>query len=104
VALDPQLQSTLAAHIKYFRDLGVSDFYRRGEPLPAEETSAVSQTVTAPATKSLPPIFIEIPSEMPRAATAVRPLVPSPTLPVLASAPIAPELRASALQAIRDEI
>ncbi len=41
---------------------------------------------------------------MPKAVSAVRPLVPSPDLPILAPAPIAHELRAAALQAIRDEI
>ena len=41
---------------------------------------------------------------MPKAVSSIRPLVPSPDLPILAPAPIAPELRAAALQAIRDEI
>ncbi len=41
---------------------------------------------------------------MPRAVSAVRPLAPPPNLPVPASTPVAPELRAAALQAIRDEI
>ncbi len=100
MALDPQLQSTLAAHIKYFRDLGVFDFYRRGEPLPVEETSVVLQTVTATATESILPIFSESKPEMPRAVPVVPPLVPL----VPKSSPIAPELRAVALQAIRDEI
>jgi DNA polymerase len=104
VALDPQLQGALAARIKYFRDLGVFDFYRRGEPLLAEETAMASQNVTAIATEPSPPNFFEGKPEMPRAVPAVRPLIPSPTLPVIASAPIAPELRAAALQAIRDEI
>jgi uracil-DNA glycosylase len=104
VALDPQLQGAVAARIRYFRDLGVFDFYRRGEPIPAAESSAVLQTVTATATESLPPSFIESKPEMPRAVSAVRPPATSPALPVLASASIAPELRAAALQAIRDEI
>jgi uracil-DNA glycosylase len=100
VALDPQLQGSLAARIKYFRDLGVFDFYRRCEPSPLEETAAVSLTATAPATESLPPTFFENPPEMPRAIPAV-PLAPS-LIP--APAAIAPKLRAAALQAIRDEI
>ena len=104
MALDPHLQSTLAARIKYFRDLGVFDFYRRGEPLPTEETAVVSVNVTTPATESSLPYHSENSPEMPRVASAVRPVIPPPTLPVLASAPIAPELRAAALQAIRDEI
>jgi len=100
VALDPQLQSALAARIKYFRDLGIFDFYRRGEPL----SSKASLTVTAPATESLTPTFFENPPEMPRAVPDVPSLVSPATLPIPASTPIAPELRAAALQAIRDEI
>jgi uracil-DNA glycosylase family 4 len=30
--LDPQLQQAIAAHLQYMRDLGIVDFYRRGEP------------------------------------------------------------------------
>jgi len=104
VALDPYLQGALAAHIRYFRDLGVFDFYRRGEPLPTEEAAAVLQTVTVTATESLLPSFSESKPEMPRAVPDVRPLVSQPALRISSSAPIAPELRAAALQAIRDEI
>jgi len=104
VALDPQLQGTLAAHIRYFRDLGVFDFYRRSEPIPAEESPLILQSVTATATESSLPSFSESKPEMPRAVPAVRPPAPSPALPILAPVPIAPELRAAALQAIRDEI
>jgi uracil-DNA glycosylase len=104
VALDPQLQGTLAARIRYFRDLGVFDFYRRGEPLHAEETAAVSQTVTATATELPTPSSSENQPEMPRAVPAVPSLVPPPASLIPASTPIAPKLRAAALQAIRDEI
>jgi uracil-DNA glycosylase len=96
VALDPQLQGSLAARIRYFHDLGVFDFYRRGEPLLADEPATVSQTVTAVDTEHPTPGFFENPPEMPR-AVSLTPLVPR-------SAPIAPELRAGALQAIREEI
>jgi uracil-DNA glycosylase len=104
MALDPQLQGTLAARIRYFRDLGVFDFYRRGEPLPLEETAALSQTVTATATALSTPSSSENPPEMPRAVPAVPPLVSPPASLIPAPAAIAPNLRAAALQAIRDEI
>ena len=115
MALDPQVQAAVAARIRYFRDLGIFDFYRRGEPLPAEEVFSAPRYATNTATESkihastAPPLlrssvtpdspipgFIEILPEMPRAV----PLVP--TIP--ASAPIAPHRRAAALQAIREEI
>ena len=104
MALDPELQQAVAARIRYFRDLGVYDFYRRGEPLPAAESAVELDAVTAAAANPLPPGFSESQPEMPRAVVPVRQPAPSPALPVLASSPIAPELRAQALQAVRDEI
>ncbi len=101
MALDPQLQGTLAARIKYFRDLGVFDFYRRGEPFPAEEMSVVLQTVTATITESSPLQFSEKPPEMPKAVPPDPPLI-SATIPLIS--PIAPQLRTAALQTIREEI
>lgn len=104
MALDPQLQGALGARIRYFRDLGVFDFYRRGEPLPTEEAPLVSQTVTATATEPSIPRFSEKFSEMPRAILLTPPPVPT-AIPLIAGpTPIAPELRAVALQAIRAEI
>ena len=104
MTLDPGLQGTVAARIKYFRDLGIFDFYRRGEPLPAEEIPAVLQTVTATATEPLTPDSFEKPSEMRRAVSSTPSVVPPTIRSIPKSAPIAPELRANALQAIRDEI
>ncbi len=104
MALDPGLQGTVAARIKYFHDLGVFDFYRRGEPLPAEEMPTVLQTVTATATEPSTPDFFENPPEMRRAASPIPSVIPPIIRSIPESAPIAPELRANALQAIRDEI
>jgi uracil-DNA glycosylase len=106
VALDPQLQEALTARIRYFRDLGVFDFYRRGGPLLAEAPNAGSAFGPTPVT-SLPnitttaidielPGFFENPPDMPRS------LPPAPFTP--STALISPEHRANALQAIRDEI
>jgi uracil-DNA glycosylase len=96
MSLDPQLQGTLAARIKYFRDLGIHDFYRRGEPPTAEESIPASETVTASATEVSAPSLFESSPVMPRAIPLI-PIIPQ-------TAPIAPELRADALRAIRDEI
>ncbi len=105
MALDLELQQAIAGRVRYFRDLGIFDLYRRGEPLPAEELSVnqaqtsaavidpLRQTTVAPGST---PSFFENPSEMPRAATQI------PVLPQMF--PVAPENRAEALSAIRQEI
>ncbi len=36
--LDPQLQQAIAAHMQYMRDLGIVEFYRRGNPSVIEPT------------------------------------------------------------------
>ena len=96
MALDRELQGALAARIRYFRDLGVYDFYRRSEPSPIVETSEAARSVTATDTQPLSPSSLETAVEMPRAL---------PPIPVILPAiPIARESRAAALQAIRDEI
>ncbi len=108
MALDPQLRQAVAARIRYFRDLGVHDFYRR------------ASTGTDIATESSPePSFAENPPEMHRTASPAPQPVPELVPLVAASAelpasepgaPFKPArlngggARASALQAIRDEI
>jgi uracil-DNA glycosylase len=91
--LSPELEQVLQARIRYYRDLGVYDFYRRGEAAPAIEASPETAT-------------IEI------AAAALTQAEPEQTIPV--SKPIPPppvslqvvpaDERASALQAIRNDI
>jgi len=103
VALDPELQQTIAARVRYFRDLGIFDFYRRGEPLAAAEPEpsvAPASIATATVAEAPPALFENFPSfENPAMARAVPPIPVTPP-----SALIAPEDRASALQLIREEI
>lgn len=86
--LSPETEEAVRARIGYFRDLGVFDFYRRGEAptVPAEESEEI-------------PAAVEAAPESPRMPKA-------PTLPILEEplTPIAPKDKAAALQAIRDEI
>ena len=99
MALDPDLQQAIAGRLRYFRDLGVFDFYRRGEaPLsaPPAEAKVFAQNVTAAATEPLMPALFENISEMTRVLPAV------PILPI--SPAIQPQDRAAALLAIREEI
>jgi uracil-DNA glycosylase len=104
VALDPELQQAVAARVRYFRDLGIFDFYRRGEPLDIRESNADRASGLSPSqniativvTVDETPALFENPSDMARAV---------PVIPVLPpSALIAPEDRANALNLIREEI
>jgi DNA polymerase len=107
MALNPELQNAVAARVRYFRDLGIFDFYRRGGPssaLDQEVTQSplssnmgpTSEHVTTTATQSLYP---ELSENIPEMARAVPPI---PVLPLHAA--VAPESRAKALQGIREEI
>jgi uracil-DNA glycosylase len=99
VALDLELQQAIASRIRYFRDLGVHDFYRRGEP-PLMEEIPIPPHVTVMVTETPATQLHETFPEMPKAAPRIASLPPLVTV----SAPLAPELRASALQVIREEI
>jgi len=106
-------EQQLRAYVEYFRDMGIHDFYRRGEPVAIEpvETSAAVTTASA---EPLPVASKPVP-------------VPSPVAAVLSSSqslqePVIPKLisfndlaplpqgriplaeRDAALQAIREEI
>ncbi len=99
MALDPEVQRAVAARVRYFRDLGVFDFYRRGEPLAAAEAAPPVDlpfnATTAVAEEAAPALFENF-------QDMARVVPPVPVIPP--SALIAPEDRANALQLIRDEI
>jgi DNA polymerase len=114
-----EVQAQLRAWVEYFRDLGVHDFYRRGEPVTvAEDLSAdgvlASVEAAVPPAEDLAPV-IEIavamrepivqapPAASLNANTATR-LVAFDKLAPPPAAAIAPAERAAALQAIRDDI
>lgn len=51
-----ETEQQLRAYVEYFRDLGVHDFYRRGEPVfAAEHAEPASVPQVAPAARSAPP-------------------------------------------------
>ncbi|CAN5655560.1 hypothetical protein BH10ACI4_BH10ACI4_39130 [soil metagenome] len=117
-----EAQKQLRAYVEYFRDLGVYDFYRRGEPgtlaWPAAEVVAAEEPVVA-APVSIP--RLEAVRTMP-ATSEPHKIAAAPVLVEgvgvglagklvsfddLAPRPesrIAPEHRAAALKAIQDEI
>ncbi|MGH9587888.1 MAG: uracil-DNA glycosylase [Acidobacteriaceae bacterium] len=85
--LNPELESALRARLRYYRDLGVYDLYRRGEPDPAMAESATA-TVS----------YLESENDIsPRKSATI------PSLTAAAS-PASAEDRTSALEAIRLEI
>ena len=100
--LSPEIEAAVRARIAYFRDLGVFDFYRRADaavgmttetdPESAASAQLETEIVTGISAAALP----ETPTPMPSA----------PALSVLTEAAksVAPNDRAAALQALREEI
>jgi len=98
--LTPELREALTERIRFYRDLGLTDFYRRPVELGAadpdsetgEEPSTQQQTPTAP---NQPNFFGEEPAIPARKGFAAPPQV---------GAVVAPAERAAALQLIREDI
>ena len=103
MVLDPALLEAIAARVRYFRDLGVFDLYRRGQPLDIGQANAapeaelaLSSMVTTTVTIDEIPALFENPSRMARSLPSISRPAPSPW--------IAPKDRADALERIREEI
>jgi len=97
-ALDPQIRDLLTARLRFYRDLGLTDFYRRPvDPALiaklADVCSPAVQTDIAQASRN------NLPGEEP--AISARKVISAPPPAVVAPEP--PD-RAAALQAIRDDI
>ncbi|MBV8437166.1 MAG: uracil-DNA glycosylase [Silvibacterium sp.] len=86
-SLTPELAQTLQARIRYYRDLGIYDLYRRGEAQPEAVSVIESELVT---------------NSEPEPTIPSRKAVPLPSLPVI-SADLAVD-RSVALRAIQDEL
>jgi len=85
--LTPEIAQAIQARIRYYRDLGIHDFYRRGEPVPESEIEIVTVTNREPE----PPIPARKPTPPPLFPTALVESIPAGD-------------RAAALQAIREDI
>ncbi|HZD48244.1 MAG TPA: uracil-DNA glycosylase [Silvibacterium sp.] len=85
--LTPELARAVQARIRYYRDLGIHDFYRRGKP--ASESVIEIESVSVTDIEPEPPI----PARK-----------PAPPLAVIPTESSASGDRAAALQAIRDDI
>jgi len=113
--LTPELAQTLQARIRYYRDLGIYDLYRRSEPAP-EYAALVSESVTNadPSESTHPATTPGAPSFAPAAGAkgGISQIVPTtpnpePTIPTrkaTVSISAAAADRPAALQAIRDDI
>ena len=90
---NPEVAASVEARLRFYRDLGIYDFYRRGEPLAAAEVADVAAESQAPE---------PTPQYVPPAITESE----SPDLPPRAARSAAPKdiPRAQALQLLRDEI
>jgi uracil-DNA glycosylase len=86
--LDPEQQQAIAARVRYYRDLDVFDFYRRGDAIPESASDRVEAAVVLPVEESMPKKYSTVP----------------PQDLLVAESVIAPEKREAALQAIRENI
>lgn len=94
--LDTEQQQALAARVRYYRDLGVFDLYRRGEAAPEPELLLeTASSITETATVAVAVAEEDMPKKQPAVRTPE--IFPVTTL-------IAPHDRPAALQAVREEI
>jgi uracil-DNA glycosylase family 4 len=100
--LSSETQEAIRARIAYFRDLGIFDFYRRG----SASAELVTETVTESELQINPEIMAAQTVAIPETASLPRKTAALPSLPVLTepAPPVAPQDRAAALEAIRQEI
>ena len=91
--LNPEVAASLEARLRYYRDLGIYDFYRHGEPVASlqdlDSAVVASDPVAAASSVVQTDTESEIPDLSPRAARATTPKHLPP---------------AQALQALREEI
>lgn len=98
--IDTPLQQAIRARIQYCRDLGVYDFYRRGEPVPA--TVVENQQYDASAAASVA-LSARHPGKDPEEDDSIAPRKPMQAPPAIAAA-VPSAGRAAALQLIREDI
>jgi len=110
-----EAERQLRAYVEYFRDLGVHDFYRQGEPVFAEAAVAVVDVVAAEAVSVARPLPVKtaLVTEERAAPVVKKPDFLEPPIPKLVSfddlAPLPPSRvagsqKAEALVAIQEEI
>jgi uracil-DNA glycosylase len=88
-ALTPELEAALQARLRYYRHLGVYNFYRRCQPEAQQQPEIATVTVT---------------ESEPESAIPARKTTPAPLFPATSSASISSAERPAALEAIRADI
>jgi len=100
--LDSELRDAIAARIRFYRDIGVTDFYRRAveaEPAPIEATlGALGPEAQVPSRMGAPGLASETGDSQQEIST-IPTRKPAPALNIIPA-----QDRAAALQAIRDDI
>lgn len=98
-SLSPEVQQALAARVRFYRDLGLTEFYRRAVP----EGAAYQVDVEEPAPAAAASIREDVSATATREDEAIPPRKPIATPPAAAvTAP--PADRAAALRVIQEEI
>jgi uracil-DNA glycosylase family 4 len=113
-------EQQLRAYVEYFRDIGVHDFYRQGEPVYAEVAAELVPSVATvpdvsvqavevrPAPVRVPPVEERKPIPVPSRPDSLEPPIPKLVsfndLAPLPESRVAPAQRPEALAAIHEEI
>ena len=101
--LTRELEAALQSRLRYYRDLGIYDFYRRGEPLPESVTVSSLQIESSPI-EIVAAAATESPYSPIEPESAIPPRKPIPAAPAVATQIIPAANRAAALEAIRTDI
>jgi len=105
-ALDSATREALAVRLRFYRELGLTDFYRRPVDLAAIEAKAAEETESAPAPLIEPPVLEDSSGSAPQFPSE-EPVIPPrksiPAPPQIAGV-VAPEDRQAALLQIVEEI
>ena len=100
--IDPAIRTALLDRLRYYRELGVYDFYRR--PVPPElsqKLAALAAVPELPAAESAP--AASPCTQNPQEESAIPPRKPRPTPPEI-GVEVAPSDRGRALEILREEI
>lgn len=103
-ALDPATRDALAARLRFYRDLGLTDLYRR--PVDPEFAARLASTASPPAGSDLTPQSTELPTPQPdffAKEPAISARKPASALSAAAGA-VASADRAAALRMIQEDI
>lgn len=100
LALDPAIREALEARLRFYRELGLTDFYRR--PMPVSEASSTNDAGAPSLTESRVGEHEQtVDSSQETTSIPPRKSIAQPPAP---AAPVAAQDRVSALQVIREDI